>query len=102
MDLTGYECSLNDTPLHDRLDKGPISPKEYLARALFLFRQLRQQIPAELHASTRMIVAINGSSSTLRLHHERPTERWLASDLEGYQDEAVGTWLLSETFGPME
>ena len=97
-DLTGYECDRNDTSLHDFTAAAELSDSAYLARGLVLADLLRRAIPPEVAPRVRVILSVNGLHSTFRWHIDRPGEGWIdLADLEGFAEEAVGTWLLDGT-----
>ena len=88
-DLTGYECFVNGIHVEDQVD-GSLSDQPLLRKgiafALATESQLRSAFPGK---AFNVIVAANASGCGARFHSVRPGEEWLASDLEGYTDEAI-------------
>jgi len=89
-DLTGFECFVNHIHVEDELD-GPVDSRTRLLRQAIAFavavnNQLHSLFPGK---AFRVIVAASGSGSGVRFHAVRPEEEWLASDLDGYEEEAV-------------
>lgn len=88
-DLTGYECFVNHIHVEDQVD-GSLSEQALLRKgiafALAIESRLRSEFPGK---PFNVIVAANVSGCGARFHTVRPGEEWLASDLEGYADEAI-------------
>ena len=88
-DLTGYECFVNHIHVDDQVDDS-LSERELLkqgiAFALATERRLSSEFPSK---PFKVIVAANTSGCGARFHSVRPGEEWLASNLEGYADEAI-------------
>lgn len=89
-DLTGFECFVNHVHVEDEID-GPLSsPTQLLKQAItFGFAitdHLRSNFPDNVF---RVIIATSASGCGVRFHQVRPLEEWLASDLDGYGDEAI-------------
>ncbi len=87
-DATGYECAVNSLHIEDYLAAGAAREPVALALtgrecALFLAAKLREY-GATLAEPTsfRIIVTVDGRSSTIRFHAIREGESWLAEDLE--------------------
>jgi hypothetical protein len=89
-DLTGFECFVSHIHVEDELD-GPVPDqtallKQGIALALATKSQLRSTFPGKLF---RVIVAATAHGCGVRFHLVRPGEEWLASDLDGYGEEAI-------------
>ena len=89
-DKTGFECFVNHIFVEDQ-HEGSVRDrqghlKQAIAFALATDNQLRSVFPAR---SFKVIVAANAVSCGVRFHIERPGEEWLASDLDGYGQEAI-------------
>lgn len=89
-DLTGYECFVNHIHVEDQLD-GPVADQTALLRqgiafALATERQLGSRFPGK---PCMIIVAATAHGCGVRFHLVRPGEGWLASDLDGYGEEAI-------------
>jgi hypothetical protein len=89
-DLTGFECFVNHIHVEDQLD-GPVLDQTALLRlgiafALATERQLRSTFPGKPFI---VIVAATAHGCGVRFHLVRPGEEWLASDLDGYEEEAI-------------
>lgn len=87
-DATGFECSVNSFHPEDYLPRDSSRRPAYLAgvtrrAASFLADQLRS---TGAPSTFRVIGSVNGPASTLRFHAVRLEERWLARDIEKYQD----------------
>lgn len=89
-DLTGFECFVNHVHVEDHLDGSLPSPTQLLKQATaFAFAitdHLRSRFPEK---AFRVIVSATASGCGVRFHQVRPLEDWLASDLDGYADEAI-------------
>ena len=90
-DATGYECAVNSVHIEDYLAPG--AAREPVALALtgvvcarFLADTLREfgSTLAE-PTSFRVIVTVDGRSSTIRFHAIRENESWLTDNLDGYE-----------------
>jgi hypothetical protein len=89
-DLTGFECFVNHIHVEDQLDN-PIPTqtallKQGIAFALATESRIRSTFPGK---PFKVIVAANQSGCGVRFHLVRPGEEWLASDLDGYGEEAI-------------
>jgi len=89
-DLTGFECFVNHIHVEDQLD-GPIPNQiallgQGIALALATESQLRSTFPGKLF---NVIVTASAHGCGVRFHLVRPGEEWLASNLDGYSDEAI-------------
>lgn len=89
-DLTGFECFVNHIHVEDQLD-GPASDRTALLRqgiafALATESQLRSTFPGK---PFKVIVAATAHGCGVRFHLMRSGEEWLASDLDGYKEEAI-------------
>ena len=90
-DRTGFECAINKVQVPDYLDNDAGLDAAVLAAlgmssAAFVARRLAQFSKRPF----LVVVSILDRSCTLRFHARRVGEKWLADDLEGYQDEAIG------------
>ena len=83
-DRTGYECFVNH--IHLQFDGSRESLLSCLKYAVALQRQLAR-LP--IHRRFQVIVALSEQGCTVRFHEVRPSENWVAEDLEGYSHEAV-------------
>jgi len=89
-DETGYECAVNSVHIEDYLARG--SAREPVALALtgracahFLAAELRlfgSELPEPMRF--RVIVSVDGTSSTIRFHAIRPEQSWLVNNLDAY------------------
>jgi hypothetical protein len=89
-DLTGFECFVNHIHVEDQLD-GRVSDQTALMRqgiafALATESQLRSTFPGK---PFKVIVAATAHGCGVRFHLVRAGEEWLASDLDGYGEEAI-------------
>jgi len=89
-DLTGFECFVNHVHVEDQLD-GSVSNQTALMRqgiafALATESQLRSTFPGK---PFKVIVAATAHGCGVRFHLVRAGEEWLASNLDGYQGEAI-------------
>ena len=89
-DLTGFECFVNHIHVEDELDS-PVPDqtallKQGIALALATKSQLRSIFSGRLF---RVIVAATAYGCGVRFHLVRPGEDWLASNLDGYEEEAI-------------
>jgi hypothetical protein len=82
-DATGYEAFINSLHIADYETGGsPVSTALALVRAMF--RRWNEARPSE-----RLVAVISRSDpgdAVVRFHVSRPLERWLADDLEGYDE----------------
>jgi hypothetical protein len=90
-DRTGYECAANEVQVGDFLDNDSGLDQAVLSAlgmssAAFVARRLG----AFSRRPFLVIVSVRDGGCTLRFHARRVAEQWLATDLETYQDEAVG------------
>lgn len=89
-DLTGFECFVNHIHVEDHLDESVLDPaallKQGVAFALAAETQLRSAFPGK---QFKVIVAATKRGCGARFHSVRPREEWLASNLDGYGDEAI-------------
>jgi hypothetical protein len=89
-DLTGFECFVNHIHVEDQLD-GPLADPSFLLKqgiafALATENRLRSTFPGK---PFRLIVAATAYSCGARFHVARSGEEWLASNLDGYGEEAI-------------
>lgn len=87
-DLTGFECFVNHIHVEDQLDNANQLTvfKQGITFALKTESQLRSSFPDK---PFKVIVAANAHGCGVRFHLVRPGEEWLASNLEGYGEEAI-------------
>ncbi len=89
-DKTAFECFVNHIHVEDQLDEPVLHrPKlleQSIAFALTTERQLRSIFPAK---PFKVIVAASADGCGVRFHAARPGEEWLATDLDGYGEEAI-------------
>jgi hypothetical protein len=87
-DVTGFECFVNHIHVEDQLhyDDPLALLRQGVAFGLAVWRQLRSAFPSK---PFKVIVAATAPSCGVRFHLVRPGEEWLASDLDGYQEEAI-------------
>jgi len=89
-DKTAFECFVNHIHVEDQLDEPVLDRrgllKQSIAFALTIDRQLRSIFPAK---PFKVIVAANADGCGVRFHAVRPGEEWLASNLDGYAEEAI-------------
>lgn len=89
-DLTGFECFVNHIHVEDQLEH-PVSSeivvaKQGIAFALQTATRLRSTFPKQ---SFKVIVASTAQGCGVRFYLKRPGEKWLASDLDSYAEEAI-------------
>ena len=89
-DLTGFECFINQVHVEDHipqimLDRNAIL-KTGLAFALALQGELQFSFP---NKQFTIIVTSTGSTCGVRFHITRIGEEWLATNLDGYGEEAI-------------
>ena len=89
-DLTGFECFVNHIRVEDQLDGVVPDPsallKQGIAFALATESQLWSTFPGK---PFNVIVAATAHGCGARFHLARPGEEWLASNLDGYGEEAI-------------
>lgn len=89
-DRTGYECFVNhvhvEDHVNDSLSKQPSLLKQGIAFALAVESGLRSGFPGK---PFEVIVAATMSGCAVRFRSVRAGEQWLASDLDGYEEEAI-------------
>ena len=83
-DRTGYECLVNHS--HFPYDGSPGALCKVMARIAGIRRSLVEYAPDR---SFLILVSITEAECTIRFHECRAGERWLADDLEGYEEEAI-------------
>lgn len=84
MDLTGYEAFVNHLHLDSLILDEADTPHLQLKLALMLGQQLATRLGDDNPVT--VIVSVNGANATVRMHKTRPDERWVADDLEGYEE----------------
>jgi hypothetical protein len=89
-DLTGFECFVNNIHVEDQLEE-PLAAsrallKQGVAFGLATERQLRSTFPGK---PFKVIIGATERGCGARFHLARPGEEWLASNLDGYGDEAI-------------
>ena len=98
-DKTAFECFVNHIHVEDQLDEPEFDRlgllKQSVAFALTAERELRSVFPAK---SFKVIVAAKADGCEVRFHAARPGEEWLASDLDGYGEEAILVLELTNRF----
>lgn len=79
-DKTGYECFINHVHIEDYVT-------DNLATHAWLFaaRTLKKWIDEKFNGQLVAIISSDEESTTVRFHHKRPNEFWLAHDLDGYE-----------------
>ena len=91
-DATGFEARVNSHHITDYLD--PDHPRDAVTLAhvtLACARRVAAKLRAISETRCRVIFSIREGDATLRFHRVRDDESpWLAADLEGYLEEAVG------------
>lgn len=88
-DLTGFECFVNHIHIEDQLEGVPDPSallKQGIAFTLATQSQLRSTFPTK---PFKVIVAATAHGCGARFHLVRPGEEWLASNLDGYGEEAI-------------
>jgi hypothetical protein len=89
-DLTGFECFVNHIHVEDELDGLALDQTAILRQGIaFAFAtqsQLRSTFPSK---HFKVVVAAAAHGCGVRFHLVRPGEVWLASDLDGYGEEAI-------------
>lgn len=89
-DLTGFECFINQVHVEDHISNflpdQNVLLTEGVAFALALQRELQVSFPDKLFT---VIVASTGSTCGVRFHMTRTGEEWLATNLDGYEEEAI-------------
>jgi hypothetical protein len=87
-DATGYEASVNSQHVEDYLPRGTaLTPTSLAMTAQACARLLATRLRAFSADPFRIIVSVDGTTSTIRFHKIREDERpWLSPNLEGYQE----------------
>jgi len=89
-DLTGFECFVNHIHVEDQLEEPLVGSRALLKQgitfALAAESQLRSTFPDK---PFKIIVAATEGGCGARFHVDRPGEEWLASNLDGYGEEAI-------------
>lgn len=89
-DLTGYECFVNHVHVEDHVDNSiseqPALLKQGIAFALAVESGLCSTFPGK---PFKVIVAATTRGCGVRFHSVRTGEEWLASNLDGYAEEAI-------------
>lgn len=87
-DATGYEASVNAQRIEDYLPRGAARTPTSLAMiAQSCARLLAESLRAFSMDQFRVVVSVDGTSSTIRFHKIREDEpSWLAPDLEAYSE----------------
>lgn len=89
-DLTGYEAYINHFHI-DRQDD-TLGDLRIACVAVDEIRRQLHELPIDQPVRICVSRDLSGEyiNSTIRFHRLRPSETWLASDLEGYDTEAIG------------
>ncbi len=90
-DLTGFECFVNHIHVEDLLGDRALADKPAILRqgvalALAIQKSLRSMFPDQ---QFQVILAFSEDGCSVRFHLIRPTEEWLASDLDAYAGESI-------------
>jgi len=90
-DCTGYECFINKIHIEDYDDKSPISQAiQFIFHVFMAWRKFNQILILTSIISISKY-DIDGSNVdrlavVVKFHIKRPTEQWLAEDIEGYEE----------------
>lgn len=89
-DVTGLECSANKLPMAGMVDPrlAATAPLLLLTAGLMTAQAVSVQL-ARFEQLFNVIVSYDGETCSVRFHRVRAGERWLAEDLEDYDDEGV-------------
>jgi hypothetical protein len=79
-DKTGYECFINHIHIEDYIT-GNLTAQAVIFAASMLRKWIEEKFKGHLVA----IISSDEGSTTVRFHHKRPNELWLAYDLDGYE-----------------
>ena len=86
-DETGYECFLNHLHIGDYVQG---SPSEELGQGMLFLSQLANMLEERYpRLAFQLILSCSDSGCTVRFHMVRPNQKWIADDLEGYEDAAL-------------
>jgi hypothetical protein len=79
-DKTGYECFINHVHIEDY-----VIEHFSTQAAIFAASVLRRWIAEKFNGHLVAIISSDEESTTVRFHHKRSNEFWLAHDLDGYE-----------------
>jgi hypothetical protein len=83
-DRTGFECFVNH--VHLPYAGTPESFRSCLQYALALEKYLSEFGEGRVFL---VLLSVSDNGCVVRFHQNRPNERWIADDLEGYSEEAI-------------
>ena len=79
-DKTGYECFINHVHIEDYV------ADNFAGHAWsFAARTLKKWTDEKFNGQFVAIISSDEESTTVRFHHKRPNESWLANDLDGFE-----------------
>jgi hypothetical protein len=89
-DLTGFECFVNHIHVEDQLD-GPVTDQTQILKQGIAFALATESQLCSIFSGKpfKVIVAATAHDCGVRFHLVRPGEEWLASNLDGYAEEAI-------------
>jgi len=79
-DCTGYECFYNSIHVEDYDDKMPLLQAMLFVKEVFAVWNMSKP-----GARMNAIIRADACSVVVKFHVDRPEEKWLSDDIEGYE-----------------